>query len=119
MKKPMLPDFAETAIYGVHYKPYCLRMAFMYFQKSYQGLRAWFVITVTMCMTGFYFFIPGVIFTEDSYHFVSVFILSYAFTVYSLWVVYSYLKELRTEGLHQPIYYSPTTTQDSVIFSKF
>jgi hypothetical protein len=79
----------------------CLLLHFL--QKNYKRCKIWYIITVTVCLTGFYFFIPGVIFTEESYYFVSIFIASYLFTCYSVWVVHSFMKELKAEGLHKPI----------------
>jgi len=54
-------------------------------------------------MTGLYFFIPGVFFTDDSWYFIVIFIASYSFTVYSVWIVHSFMQEMRAEGLHHPV----------------
>lgn len=55
-------------------------------------------------MTAMYFFLPGVFFTDDSLYFIGIFIASYAFTGYSVWVVYSLMEEMKRQGLHVPIY---------------
>ncbi|OXA41861.1 uncharacterized protein LOC110859874 [Folsomia candida] len=72
-------------------------------EKNYKRCRIWYIITITICLTGFYFFIPGVIFTDENFSFISIFIVSYLFTLYSVWVVHSFMKELKSTGLHRPI----------------
>ncbi|CAL8089760.1 unnamed protein product [Orchesella dallaii] len=72
-------------------------------QRNYNHLRIWYIVTITICMTALYFFLPGVFFTEDSYYFIVVFIGSYAFTCYSVWVTHSFMTELKSEGLHAPV----------------
>jgi hypothetical protein len=73
------------------------------FQRNYKRCRIWYIITITVCMTGMYFFIPGVFFTDDSAFFIVIFLMSYCFTVYSVWVVHSVMLELKAEGLHHPV----------------
>ncbi|ODN03023.1 hypothetical protein Ocin01_03669 [Orchesella cincta] len=72
-------------------------------RRNYNYLRVWYIVTITICMTALYFFLPGVFFTEDSYYFIVVFIGSYAFTCYSVYVAHSFMTELRMEGLHAPV----------------
>lgn len=72
-------------------------------QRNYSHLRIWYIATVTICLTATYFFLPGVFFTDDSLYFIGIFVASYAFTAYSIFVVYSFMQDLKRDGLHQPV----------------
>jgi len=74
-------------------------------KKQYKRLRIWFIITITLSLVGLVAYV-GELMRNPDFAGTYIFIVNFAFTIYSLWVVYGLIREIKSNGVHHPVPYN-------------
>lgn len=74
-------------------------------QLNHKRLRLWFIITGTLMTVGLIFFFAEVLRHEDFWDVIIITAVNTIFTLYSMWVVYVLIREIKSGGARHPVPY--------------
>jgi len=72
---------------------------------NHKRLRLWFIVTGTLVAVGLVFFFAEVLRNEDFADVIVINVANLLFTLYSMWVVYALIGEIKAGGVRHPVPY--------------
>jgi len=73
---------------------------------NHKRLRLWFIVTGTLVVVGLVFLLAEVLRHEDFDDVIVINVVNLLFTLYSMWVVYSLIGEIKAGGVRHPVPYN-------------